>query len=112
MLHNAALERLTFVAPAAMNNVNGAHYETEYSGGNVNNLAEQCRAGPDSAAHSAAAILSREEIFRTRMESQCQQIKRYRLQVFRESGRLLSVDEAALEWIARFAASFDHSTFD
>lgn len=51
-------------------------------------------------------------MFRMRMESQCQQIKRYRLQVFRESGRLLSVDEAAIEWIARFAASFDNSAFD
>jgi hypothetical protein len=40
------------------------------------------------------------------MESQCQQIMRYRLQVLRESGRLLSCDEAAMEWIERFAASY------
>jgi hypothetical protein len=40
------------------------------------------------------------------MEAQCHQIMRYRLQVLRESGRLLSPDEAALEWIERFAASY------
>jgi hypothetical protein len=45
-------------------------------------------------------------MFRLRMESQCHQIRRYRLQVLRESGRLLSSDEAALEWIERFAATF------
>lgn len=50
--------------------------------------------------------LSGEEAFRLRMESQCQQIMRYRLQVLRDSGRLLSPDEAALEWIERFAASY------
>jgi hypothetical protein len=112
LLHNAALGGLTFVSVAAMNKVNGAQYDTEYSGGNVNNLAEQYRANPDSAGHNAAQILSRDDMFRMRMESQCQQIKRYRLQVFRDSGRLLSVDDAALEWIARYAASFDHNTLD
>lgn len=112
MLHNTALGGLAFVSVAAMNKVNGAQYETEYSGGNVNNLAEQCRAGPESAGYNVAQVLSRDEMFRMRMESQCRQIKRYRLQVFRDSGRLLSVDDAALEWIARFAASFDHNTLD
>jgi hypothetical protein len=46
------------------------------------------------------------------MESQCQQIKRYRLRVLRESGRLLSADEAALEWIERYAANFDDGAPD
>lgn len=68
----------------------------------MSNLVEQRRVD-----QSSAAVLSGEEMFRLRMESQCHQIKRYRLKVLRERGRLLSADEAALEWIARFAASFD-----
>ena len=52
-------------------------------------------------------MYSAEEFFRLRMESQCNQIKRYRLKILRESGRLLSADEAAIEWIERFAATFD-----
>jgi hypothetical protein len=57
---------------------------------------------------SRAAVLFGEEMFRQRMESQCHQIKRYRLKVLRESGRLLSSDEAAVEWIECFAATFDN----
>lgn len=53
--------------------------------------------------------LSGQEAFRLRMESQCHQIKQYRLAILRESGRLLSPDEAALEWIERYAATFDCS---
>ena len=49
------------------------------------------------------------EVFRLRMEKQCRQIKQYRLAVLRENGRLLSPDEAALEWIERYAATFDCS---
>jgi hypothetical protein len=41
------------------------------------------------------------------MEQQCQQIKQYRQSMLRERGRLLSPDEAALEWIERYAATFD-----
>lgn len=76
-----------------MNKANGA-----YAGADVSNVVEQSR----------ATTLSGQELFRLRMESQCYQIKRYRLKVMRESGRLLSVDEAALEWIERFAATFDY----
>lgn len=61
----------------------------------------------NAVEQSRAATLSSEELFRLRMESQCHQIMQYRLQVLRESGRLLSSDEAALEWIARYAATFD-----
>ena len=48
-----------------------------------------------------------EDTFRTRMESQCHQIEQYRLALLRDSGILLSKDEAALEWIERFAETFD-----
>jgi hypothetical protein len=46
------------------------------------------------------------EAFRLRMESQCQEIEQYRQSVLNESGRELSLDEAAMEWIARYAADF------
>jgi hypothetical protein len=40
------------------------------------------------------------------MEAQCCQILRYRRDVIRREGRELSPDEAALEWIERFAETF------
>lgn len=46
------------------------------------------------------------EAFRLRMESQCHEIERYRLTQMRTEGRELSIDEAAREWIERFAAEF------
>ncbi|MDG2046649.1 MAG: hypothetical protein P8J79_05470 [Halioglobus sp.] len=50
----------------------------------------------------------RQDEFRLRMESQCLQINKYRRQMLQECGRLLSPDEAALEWIERYAATFDN----
>ena len=49
-----------------------------------------------------------QDAFRLRMEVQCQQIRQYRLATLQEAGRLLSLDEAALEWIERYAATFDY----
>ena len=46
------------------------------------------------------------EAFRARMESQCYQIEQYRLREQHENGRELTLDEAALEWIERYAATF------
>jgi hypothetical protein len=51
-----------------------------------------------------------QDAFRLRMENQCLQIKEYRRAMLRECGRLLSPDEAALEWIERYAATFDNDT--
>jgi hypothetical protein len=51
--------------------------------------------------------LSGQDAFRLRMEQQCQQIKQYRQSMLRECVRLLSPDEAALEWIEHYAATFD-----
>lgn len=53
-----------------------------------------------------ALELSSSEAFRLRMESQCQQIEQYQLTEQRDCGRDLSLDEAALEWIERYAAEF------
>lgn len=41
-----------------------------------------------------------------RMRAQCKQIEQYRITVMRDQGRRLSVDEAALEWIANYAEEF------
>jgi hypothetical protein len=48
--------------------------------------------------------------FLGRMEAQCDRIRGYRDQVLRQEGRSLSYDEAALEWIERYAEVFakDH----
>ena len=44
--------------------------------------------------------------FQQRMQAQCDRIRRYRDQVLREQGRVLSYDEAAMEWIERYAEGF------
>lgn len=44
--------------------------------------------------------------FLGRMEEQCSRIRRYRRDILRREGRNLSRDEAALEWIERYAESF------
>lgn len=49
--------------------------------------------------------------FLARMESQCFQIDRYRWEVRRTEGRLLSEDEAAREWIQRYAADFARGAY-
>jgi hypothetical protein len=63
----------------------------------VSDVIEQSRVGtlPDAGA------------FRLRMERQCHYIRLYRLVMLRIHGRPLSPDEAALEWIDRYAATFD-----
>jgi hypothetical protein len=48
--------------------------------------------------------------FQARMEAQCQQIDQYRLRVMRGEGRQLSQDQAALEWIDRYADTFGRSS--
>ena len=58
--------------------------------------------------HNTNDILVRQDEFQLRMENQCLQIKKYRRAMLRECGRLLSPDEAALEWIERYAATFDN----
>lgn len=52
-------------------------------------------------------VLSNAAAFQLRMERQCQQIRQYRLATQRVRGGLLTLDEAALEWIERYAATFD-----
>ena len=49
---------------------------------------------------------SAQDAFRARMEAQCCKIERYRLAIMRDKGELVSLDDAALEWIERYAESF------
>lgn len=49
---------------------------------------------------------SPDDPFQQRMQAQCERIRRYRDQVLREQGRALSYDEAAMEWIERYAEMF------
>ena len=58
---------------------------------------------------SRVGMISGQDAFRERMKQQCRLIRQYRQIVLRESGRLLSPDEAALEWIEKYAATFDRS---
>lgn len=52
------------------------------------------------------AFLEQEDMFRARMIEQVCQIEQYRKDERRRSGRQLSGQEAALEWIGKFAAGF------
>jgi len=50
--------------------------------------------------------LSRDELFLARMQAQCEAIEAYRLDIMRCEHRTLSLDQAAREWIERFAEDF------
>lgn len=50
---------------------------------------------------------SDDEFFRVRMMEQVCQIEAYRQRLLTEEGRELSTEQAALEWIGKYAATFD-----
>jgi hypothetical protein len=60
-------------------------------------------------ANAAGQHRESDEQFLARMEFQCFQIERYRWQARLVEGRVLSEDEAAREWIQRYAAEFARS---
>lgn len=51
-------------------------------------------------------FLHEDEAFRARMVEQLCHIEHYRKQVFLNDGRVLSGQQAALEWIEKYAAAF------
>lgn len=57
-------------------------------------------------ANTAGQRRESDEQFLQRMEYQCFQIERYRWKTRLVEGRVLSEDEAAQEWIQRYAAEF------
>ena len=60
----------------------------------------------DSGFDIGVALLDPDEIFRTRMVEQLCYIENYKQMVLRTQGRQLSSQDAALEWIDKFAAKF------
>jgi hypothetical protein len=92
LLHKALVKYLTFSPRAAINVPREQQMRGVVSGKLIQSRTDTV-SGPDA--------------FRNRMEQQCHQIKQYRQSMLRESGRLLSPDEAALEWIERYAATFE-----
>lgn len=51
-------------------------------------------------------FLQKEDAFRSRMVEQMCTIEEYRHQIRREEGRELSIHQAGMEWIARYAGKF------
>lgn len=64
-----------------------------------------CRAS-ESGFDLGVEFLDPDDAFRARMVEQVCHIEEYRLAVLREEGRVISVEEAAMEWIAKHAAQF------
>lgn len=60
----------------------------------------------DSMYEVGVQFLEHTDAFRTRMVEQVCHIEDYRRRVREEEGRELSTDEAAREWIGRFAGEF------
>lgn len=58
----------------------------------------------------AIQFRSPEHAMRLRMAEQQTYIELYRQHLLQDQGRTLSLDEAALEWIERYAASFPDNT--
>jgi hypothetical protein len=54
----------------------------------------------------AEDALGAQRAFRARMDAQCEEIENYRLAVLRDEGRQLNMEQAAKEWIERFAEHF------
>lgn len=60
----------------------------------------------DQRYHLGVAFLDQDDAFRTRMVEQICHIENYRNNVSLTEGRQLSLEQAAAEWIDKFAAQF------
>lgn len=65
-----------------------------------------CRPHPLSGYELGVTFVDADDAYRARMVEQLCHIEDYRRSVQRTEGRRLDIEEAAAEWIARFAASF------
>ncbi len=65
-----------------------------------------CRKRPGGHYDVGVAFTDPQEAFRTRMVEQICHIEHYRREVLEREGRDLSAEEAASEWIGRYAATF------
>ncbi len=68
-----------------------------------------CRKRSGGYYDIGVAFPDREEAFRTRMVEQICHIEHYKREVWEREGRRLSGEEAAAEWIGRYAATFPSS---
>ena len=62
--------------------------------------------GEDGAYELGIQFIDAEDAFRARMVEQVCHIEKYKRDVFRDEGRELTTEEAAQEWIAKYAAEF------
>jgi hypothetical protein len=65
-----------------------------------------CRPHPLSGYELGVTFLDADDAFRARMVEQLCHIEDYRRSVRRTEGRELEIDEAAAEWIEKYAAAF------
>jgi hypothetical protein len=65
-----------------------------------------CRPDHDGGHEVGVTFLDAQDAFTARMVEQICHIEDYRRSVAREEGRQLSPEDAAHEWISKFAASF------
>ncbi|HEX4509555.1 MAG TPA: PilZ domain-containing protein [Burkholderiaceae bacterium] len=71
-----------------------------------------CRRRPEGSYEVGVSFLDAEDAFLARMVEQVCYIEDYRKSMARLEGRLLSSEEAAQEWIAKYAAGFPGSGSD
>ncbi|NIB41049.1 PilZ domain-containing protein [Pseudomaricurvus alkylphenolicus] len=65
-----------------------------------------CREKTNHRFEIGVSFSNMEEVFRARMVEQVCRIEQYKLDVLAAEGRELSIEEAANEWIDKFAATF------
>lgn len=70
-----------------------------------------CRTG-ESGYELGVEFLDPEDAFRARMVEQVCHIEEYRHAVQRDEGRLITAEEAAMEWIEKHAAQFPATGHD
>ncbi len=66
----------------------------------------------DDGYELGVEFLDTDDAFRARMAEQVCSIESYKKAVYEEQQRTLSTEEAALEWIAKYAAQFPGSAHD
>jgi hypothetical protein len=106
--HDISLGGLAFrsgyaVQPGAMVDISIACVQPPFQ---VHARVAWCRPHPLSGYELGVTFLDAEDAFRTRMVEQLCHIEDYRRAVQRTEGRDMDMDEAAAEWIEKYAAHF------
>lgn len=106
--HDISLGGLAFrsgyaVKPGAMVDISIACVQPPFQ---VHARVAWCKPHPLSGYELGVTFLDAEDAFRTRMVEQLCHIEDYRRAVQRTEGRDMDMDEAAVEWIEKYAAHF------